>query len=183
MKKTIFRIRNVLGKTVNNHITSLFEKPRMIGIRGCDSPFVFIWDQDLVAIFLQAIKTKKEGIYNVAGVGALSIQEIATRLGKPVFKLPAEFLKNIIRVLRFLRLTQYSPDQTKFIQYRPVLSNKKLMTEFAYTPQKTSAQVFEYWVETHQHACSNMAKIVASVMIGFFTFMSRSVFALSMFVL
>ena len=155
LKQTIFRIGTVLGKTVNNQITSLFEKPRMIGIRGSDSPFVFIWDHDLVSIFLQAIETQREGIYNVAGSGALSIQEIAARLGKPVLKLPAGLVRNAIRVLRVLGLTQYTPDQTKFIQYRPVLDNTKLRESFGYVPKKTSAEVFELWMETHDYPKGN----------------------------
>jgi UDP-glucose 4-epimerase len=37
-----------------NQITDLFEKPRLIAIRGSDSPFVFIWDQDVVGAMCKA---------------------------------------------------------------------------------------------------------------------------------
>ena len=78
----VLRIGTILGETVNNQITALFEKPRLIAIAGSDSPFVFIWDRDVVGAILHAITTDKAGIYNVAGDGALTLREIAARLGK-----------------------------------------------------------------------------------------------------
>ena len=38
------------GARVDNQITALFERPRLLKIRGSTSPFVFIWDTDVVAI-------------------------------------------------------------------------------------------------------------------------------------
>ncbi|MBZ0131738.1 MAG: NAD-dependent epimerase/dehydratase family protein, partial [Rhodocyclaceae bacterium] len=48
LQQVVFRIGTILGETVRNQITALFEKPRLIAIRGSDSPFVFIWDKDVV---------------------------------------------------------------------------------------------------------------------------------------
>ena len=55
----MFRIGTILGATVHNQITDLFEKPRLIAIRGSDSPFVFIWDQDVVGAILHAIASDR----------------------------------------------------------------------------------------------------------------------------
>jgi UDP-glucose 4-epimerase len=41
LKQVALRI-TILGAIVHNRITDLFEKPRLIAIRGSDSPFVFI---------------------------------------------------------------------------------------------------------------------------------------------
>ncbi|MBL8033772.1 MAG: SDR family oxidoreductase [Leptospiraceae bacterium] len=145
LKQTIFRIGTILGATVRNQITDLFEKPRLIAIRGSRSPFVFIWDQDVVGVMLRAIVSGKAGIYNVAGDGALSIREIAQRLGKRVVNLPPSLLRAALWLLKRLRLTQYGPEQINFLRYRPVLANRRLKEEFGYVPQKTSAEVFEFW--------------------------------------
>ena len=51
----MLRIGTILGPTVRNQITDMFEKPRLLAIRGSDSPFVFIWDQDVVGIIVRAI--------------------------------------------------------------------------------------------------------------------------------
>ena len=67
LKQVVFRIGTILGATVKNQITDLFEKPRPIAILGSDSPFVFIWDQDVVGCILHAVSSGKTGIFNVAG--------------------------------------------------------------------------------------------------------------------
>jgi UDP-glucose 4-epimerase len=127
---------------VHNQITDMFEKPRLLGIRGSDSPFVFIWDQDVVGIILRALQDGPAGIFNVAGDGALSIDEIARELGKPCIKIPAVLLQLALAILKPLGLTQYGPEQLDFLRYRPVLLNTRLKTVFGYTPTYTSAQVF-----------------------------------------
>lgn len=147
LTQTIFRIGTILGESVRNQITDLFEKPRLIAIQGSDSPFVFIWDQDVVRALLLAIESGKGGIYNLAGDGALSIHQLATRLSKPVVSLPAGLIKFALRLLKVLGLTQYGPEQVNFLRYRPVLDNHRLKNEFGYTPAKTSSEVFDYWLQ------------------------------------
>jgi UDP-glucose 4-epimerase len=150
LQQTIFRIGTILGVTVRNQITDLFDKPRLIGIRGADSPFVFIWDQDVVGAMLHAINTGKAGIYNVAGDGAMTLREIAQRLDKPVLALPAWLLCGALGVLKPLGLTQYGPEQIDFLRYRPVLSNQRLKHEFGFVPSMTSAQVFDFYLKARR---------------------------------
>ena len=145
LEQVVLRIGTILGPTVRNQITDMFEKSRILTIRGSDSPFVFIWDQDVVGIIQRAISQGPPGIYNVAGDGALTLQEIAQRLGKGTVNLPAWLLGMALTVLKPLGLTQYGPEQLDFLRYRPVLLNTKLKTEFGYTPTYTSAEVFEIY--------------------------------------
>lgn len=144
--QVVLRIGTILGETVDNQITALFERKRPIAIRGSDSPFVFVWDEDVVACIEHAIDTGATGIYNVAGDGALTIGEIAARMGKRCRVLPAGFVRAALSVLRALRLTQYGPEQVDFLRYRPVLSNERLKTRLGYTPRKSSSEAFDAWL-------------------------------------
>jgi len=146
LQQVVFRIGTILGETVRNQITDLFEKPRLVAIRGSDSPFVFIWDQDVVGCMRAAVYSDKAGVYNVAGDGALGIQEIAARLGKRCVALPAWLLAAALALLKPLGLTQYGPEQVNFLRYRPVLDNRRLKEVFGYVPQKTSVEVFEFYL-------------------------------------
>ena len=150
LQQVVLRIGTILGATVHNQITDLFEKPRLIAIRGSDSPFVFIWDQDVAGSILHAISTDKTGIYNVAGDGALTITEIAARLGKRCVVLPASLVGAALAVLKKLGLTQYGPEQVDFLRYRPVLDNRRLKQEFGYVPRKTSSEVFDFWLASRK---------------------------------
>jgi UDP-glucose 4-epimerase len=149
LRQVVFRIGTILGETVRNQITDLFEKPRLIAIRGSDSPFVFIWDQDVVGCMLEAVYSDKTGVYNVAGDGALGIREIAARLGKRCVVFPAWLLQAALALLKALGLTQYGPEQVNFLRYRPVLDNRRLKEVFGYVPRKTSAEVFEFYLAAH----------------------------------
>lgn len=146
LRQVVFRIGTILGATVRNQITDLFDKPRLLALRGADSPFVFVWDQDVVACMLEAVHSEKTGIYNVAGDGALGIREIAARLDKRCVVLPAWLLRSALALLKPLGLTQYGPEQVKFLRYRPVLANRRLKQAFGYAPKKTSAEVFEFYL-------------------------------------
>lgn len=145
MAQFVFRVGTILGKTTNNPITDYLKKPKLMCLKGYPSAFVAIWDQDLVQILFKACQDGKPGIYNVAGDGAIPSQDLAKLLNKPTQVLPVGLLKLAFRVLRPLGLVKYGPESLKFIQYRPVLSNAKLKSEFAYTPTKTSKEVFEFW--------------------------------------
>lgn len=143
LEQVVFRVGTILGETTRNQITALFERPRLIAIRGSKSPFVFIWDRDVAGAIEHAIFDGRPGVYNVAGDGALSIQEIAARLGKRCVTLPPGLLRAVLAVLHPLKLSRYGPEQVDFLRYRPVLDNRRLKEVFGYVPQLSSAEVFE----------------------------------------
>lgn len=145
LRQTVLRIGTILGETVDNQITALFDKARPLAVAGSDSPFVFVWDQDVVGAILHAIRSGRAGVYNLAGDGALTMHEIAARMGKRCRVLPAWLLAAALAVGRAFGLTAYGPEQLRFLRYRPVLDNRRLKEEFGYRPQKTSAEVFDFW--------------------------------------
>lgn len=142
LKQLILRPGTILGKTVNNLITDMFQKPFVMGILGHKSPFVFIWDEDVIQIIVKGIAENKEGSYNLAGDGALSLEEISRMIRKPYLPIPAFLLQSILWILRLFRLTQYGPDQIDFLRYRPVLANQQLKNVFGYTPKYNSKETF-----------------------------------------
>ena len=143
----VLRPGTILGSTTRNQITDLFDRSIIMGLRGASTPFVFIWDQDVVAILRRGIFTDLSGIYNVAGDGVMTMADIAERLGKRYVPLPVPLVRGFLRVLRQLRLTQYGPEQVDFLRYRPVLANTKLKEEFGYVPHKTTREAFEVFAE------------------------------------
>jgi UDP-glucose 4-epimerase len=145
LEQVVLRVGTVLGAGTDNQITALFAKPRLLAIHGADSPFVFIWTHDLARILQRAATDGPAGIYNVAGDGALSIRDLARRLDKPVRTLPACLIKAALALAHPLRLSRYGPEQVRFLQYRPVLANDALKRDFGYTPELSSAEVFDLW--------------------------------------
>ena len=145
LEQVVLRIGTILGERVDNQITALFEKKRLLKIRGSASPFVFVWDTDVVGAIEQAATGEVTGIFNVAGDGALTIDEIAAALGKRTLAIPEPVLRGVLAVGKRLGLTAYGPEQTVFLAHRPVLDNTRLKEVLGYRPRRTSAAAFESW--------------------------------------
>jgi UDP-glucose 4-epimerase len=149
LEQVVFRIGTILGPTVRNQITAMWDGKRILRIAGADSPFVFVWVDDVAATMARAATDGPAGIYNVAGDGALTVPELARRLGKPLLTLPAPMLAWGLRIGRALKLVPWGPEQVRFLRYRPVLANDALKRDFGYTPSKTSAEAFDAYLATH----------------------------------
>ncbi|MFC7789272.1 SDR family oxidoreductase [Microbacterium sp. MAHUQ-60] len=149
LEQVIFRIGTILGPTVRNQITALWDGPRVLRVAGSDSPFVFVWVDDVAGAMVRAAVDGPAGIYNVAGDGRLTVPEIAERLGKRMLTVPARALATALRVGRFLHLTEHGPEKVIFLRYRPVLANRRLKEEFGYMPKLTSQEAFEEYLRTH----------------------------------
>lgn len=142
LKQTIFRPGTILGENVHSPVTDLFEQPFMLGISGSNSPFVFIWDEDLLACILEAVFKDKPGIFNQAGDGAVTPREIAQLISKPYLAIPAPVLRAILALLKTVGLSENGPERVNFLRYRPVLSNRRLKEQFGYSPKHTSLEAF-----------------------------------------
>lgn len=145
LAQLIFRPGTILGANTDNLITNLFRKKRLLAVSGSASPFVFIWDQDVINAIELGIQRDSRGIFNMAGDGALSIDDIGAILGKPVMHVPAAVIAGALAVGQFLHLTRYGPEQVNFLRYRPVLSNRRLKEEFGYQPAKSSEDTFRFF--------------------------------------
>jgi UDP-glucose 4-epimerase len=148
LKQLIFRCCTILGATAKNQITDLFDGKRVLGLAGCEIPFVLIWDMDVVGAILKGIiEENSSGIYNTAGDGILTMKEMAGIMAKPYVAVPPGLIKGALWIMKKLGVTQYGPEQVNFLRYRPVLSNKRLKEVFGYTPQKTTREVFQFFLE------------------------------------
>jgi len=146
LRQLILRPGTILGAATDNLITGLFRAKRMLAIRGSDSPFVFVWDEDVVGAIEHGLRNDLVGIYNLAGDGALTVREIAAILGKPVLALPANGIRAALWLGRRFGIGRYGPEQVDFLRYRPVLSNRRLKEQFGYRPRKTSEETFRFYV-------------------------------------
>ncbi len=149
LEQVVFRIGTILGPTVRNQITALWDGRRILRIAGSDSPFVFVWVDDVAAAMVRAATDGPTGVFNVAGDGRMTVPEIAARLGTSQLVVPAWALSAALGIGRALRLTEHGPEKVPFLRYRPVLSNRRLKEEFGYTPTLTSAEAFDAYLASH----------------------------------
>ncbi len=143
LRQLVFRVCTILGEKTDNQITDIFRKPVIVGVAGTETPFVFIWDQDLVECILKGVLEKAEGVYNVAGDGQVSLRQAARQLGKPYLSIPPSLLRGALWLFHKAGISQYGPEQINFLRYRPVLANGRLKSRFGYAPRFSSHESFE----------------------------------------
>lgn len=146
LKQVILRPGTILGPDFDGPIVNLFQQKMITGVAGYPGPFVFIWSEDVVAYIHEAMFTDVEGDFNLAGDGAVSMAQIAKTLKKPYLPLPSWLIEGALSILKPLGLTQYGPEQVKFVKYRPVLANDKLKRTFTHQPSYTSQQALEQFL-------------------------------------
>ena len=163
----IFRPGTILGKSVKNQITQLFEGPVVLGLADAATPFVFICDEDVVNCLLKGVRTGATGIYNLAGDGVMTMKEIAGRMGKPFIGVPSKLMEEGLGFLKPRGLVAYGPEQVRFLKYRPVLGNEKLKREFGYVPKRTSREVFDlYWQHQPREGLAGFLRTVNETIKG-----------------
>ncbi|MGW9631233.1 NAD-dependent epimerase/dehydratase family protein [Agromyces sp. NPDC055520] len=140
--QVVLRIGTVLGPTVANQITALWDAPLILAIRGSESPFVFVWVDDVVGAIVRGATGQVTGVFNVAGDGRVTVSEIAGALGKRTITVSPAMLAFALRVGHTVRLTVHGPERVGFLQHRPVLDNSRLKSVLGYTPAKTSLEAF-----------------------------------------
>ncbi|GAA2949554.1 NAD-dependent epimerase/dehydratase family protein [Microbacterium luteolum] len=149
LEQVVFRIGTILGPSVRNQITALWDGRRILRIAGSDSPFVFVWVDDVADAMVRAATDGPAGVFNVAGDGRMTVPEIAARLGRRQLVLPAWALASALRIGRMLRLTEHGPEKVPFLRFRPVLANRRLKEEFGFVPTRTTREAFEEYLATH----------------------------------
>lgn len=149
LAQLVFRPGTILGETVANQITALFEKPVVMGLSDAATPFNFIWDQDVVAALVAGARGDKAGTFNLIGDGVMTLREIAVALGKPYVAVPSRVVGVALTALKRLGRAPYGPEQVRFLKYRPVMANDALKRDFGFRPRKTSREVFAVYAAAH----------------------------------
>ncbi|MBZ0252757.1 MAG: SDR family oxidoreductase [Candidatus Methylomirabilis sp.] len=157
LAQLVLRPGTILGEGTANQITALFKKRVVLGVRGSETPFVFIWDRDVVRCILRGLREDLSGVYNLAGDGVVTLREIARMQGRPYLAVPPSLLRGALAVLKRLGLTRYGPEQVDFLRYRPVLANRRLKEAFGYTPERTSREVIEAYLAAERRRTGRAA--------------------------
>jgi UDP-glucose 4-epimerase len=145
LSQLIFRVGTILGERAASPLTALFDRRVVVGVAGSEAPFVLIWDEDVADCIAKGVLEERQGIFNLAGDGAVPLSEIARRLGHFYLPLPAPLLAGALRALQALGLSARGAEQVDFLRYRPVLCSDALEREFGFRPRFDSLGCLEHY--------------------------------------
>jgi UDP-glucose 4-epimerase len=142
---TIVRPCFVVGPGFNNPLANHLRK-RIVLMPSPRSPLQFVHEDDLVEAMYQLLILRKAGIYNIAGDGVISADEMVKILGNVPFPLPFKVLwvvNNLGWYLRLRFLTEFPSPALNLLRYRWVASNDKLKKEIGFKYRCDSRAAFE----------------------------------------
>ena len=149
---TQFRGSIVLGAHTQNIVSKVIEWPArrfpwIFCVRGANPPMQFLGEEDVGDILYQAIKCGKRGIFNFAGDGVIRFYDLVRQAGKHPLPLPPFLVYPATALLWTLRLVPFPAGMLDMIRYPWVADNKRLKEVFGYTPQHTSQQALDAFVQ------------------------------------
>jgi len=138
----VLRPGTVLGDGTDNRLAALFTRRVILGPTGTGVPFVFVWDRDVAAVIARGVTERVTGVYNLAGDGVLTLEDIAAIEARPYLRVPPLLMAAVLGVLSRARLSPYDPEEVDFLRYRPVLDNTAVKRAFPGLPRLTTAEVY-----------------------------------------
>ncbi|MGH3979039.1 MAG: NAD-dependent epimerase/dehydratase family protein [Pseudonocardiaceae bacterium] len=143
---TVLRFTNFIGPRIDTVLTRYFGLPVVPTVLGYDARVQLLHEEDALGVLERAVRDNLPGVFNVGGDGVLLLSQAIRRAGRVSVPVPEPVVSTAARVLGNLRLVDFSPEQTQFLNFGRVLDTTKLRTEFGFTPRWTTAQAFDDYV-------------------------------------
>jgi UDP-glucose 4-epimerase len=147
---TVLRFANFIGPRIDTILTRYFSLPVVPTVLGYDARLQLLHEEDALAVLERATREQLPGVFNVGGDGVLLLSQAIRRAGRVPAPIPGPAVSTVGRLLRNGRLVDFSPEQTRFLNFGRVLDITRLRTEFGFTPRWTTAQAFDDFVRGRQ---------------------------------
>jgi UDP-glucose 4-epimerase len=143
----IVRACSILGpEGIGSVSTGMFQSV-MIRLIGYDPLVQFLHEDDLAELIVTLIRSKKRGVFNAGGEGALRYREVIAATGRPCVAVPAKMLSLLLTLSWRLRLQAESPPGgLEFIKYPIVVSTEKVREEVGFEFRYTTRDTLESYL-------------------------------------
>lgn len=143
---TVLRFTDVIGPRIDTALTRYFALPVVPTVLGFDARVQLLHEEDALAVLERATRERLPGVFNVGGDRVLLLSQAIRRAGRIPAPIPEPAVATVGRLLRTAQLLDYSPEQTRLLNFARVLDTARLRTEFGFTPRWTTVQAFDDFV-------------------------------------
>lgn len=89
----------VIGRNVSSMSVAILATPALVGVRGEESPFQFVHQDDVMRFLYAATTGERTGLVNLADEGTMSLEGVGGLLGRRVVRIPAGVLGRTMDVM------------------------------------------------------------------------------------
>ncbi|MEI4270188.1 NAD-dependent epimerase/dehydratase family protein [Klenkia sp. LSe6-5] len=136
----VLRFTNFIGPRIDSLLTGFLRLPVVPTALGFDARVQLLHEDDAVAVLAKATTGEFTGTVNVGAQGTVLLSQAIRRLGRVPLPLPEQAMAPLGRLTRQARITDYSPEQLRFLNFGRVVDTRVLREEFGYTPRYTTAE-------------------------------------------
>ena len=145
----ILRCCPVMGANADNFIAQAFDKPFLVAVSGANPPMQLIHEEDLARCLQMVVLGDSEGLYNLAGSGAINWADMASVRGRRVFSAPAWLLYPATQLAWSLRLQSDSPALgLEMVRYPWLADTAKIEREVGFSPRFSSREAWDAHVSS-----------------------------------
>lgn len=160
---TVLRFVNFIGPRIDTVLTRYFSLPIVPTVLGYDARIQLLHEEDALAVLERATCHELPGVYNVGADGVLLLSQALRRAGKIPCPVPPPAVGIVSRVLRGIRVVDFSPEQMRFLNFGRVVDTRRLKEEFGFTPRWTTVQAFDDFVRSRvQHPVIPPERVAAA---------------------
>ncbi|MHB8719348.1 MAG: NAD-dependent epimerase/dehydratase family protein [Candidatus Dormibacteria bacterium] len=136
---TTLRFGNVLGEVHDSPFARLFDLPVIPTVLGFDPRLQFLDEDDAVDALLHALRSRRPGVYNVAGPGVVVLSQAVAVMGAVSAPL-IPFLggTHVLRALERSGLVDFPAEFARLLKYGRVVDTTKLRVDLGFTPRRTT---------------------------------------------
>lgn len=138
VETVVLRPANVVGPTLNNMISRLLRRPRVMRLLGYDPMLQFVHEEDVAQAVQLAVRSDRRGIYNVAGEGTVSFTRAIELCGARPVSLPHPVAYALAR--GFSRRRAAARVLLDFVRYPTVIDDRLIRRELGYAPRYTTRE-------------------------------------------
>ncbi|HST84593.1 MAG TPA: NAD-dependent epimerase/dehydratase family protein [Kineosporiaceae bacterium] len=144
------RLANLVGPGIRTPMTDYFSLPVIPTVLGFDPRLQFLHEDDSLEALRLAALRDVSGVVNVAGDGVISLGQAARIAGRPTAPVPP-MLGGAVRMLyRRTGLTDFSPEQIRYLSYGRGLDTTRMRAMLGLVPQYSTREAFLDFVQTRR---------------------------------
>jgi UDP-glucose 4-epimerase len=144
---SVLRLANLIGPTINGALTHYLAMPIVPTSLGYDPRVQLLHESDAVEVIRLATVSDRPGTVNVAGDGVLVLSQLIRRVGRLRLPVPARAISLVGTLVHNTGVLEFSAEQASFLNYGRVVDTSRLKTSFGYTPDYTTAQALDSYLE------------------------------------
>jgi len=143
---TIIRPCFVVGPGFNNGMSEYLTSSRVI-LPSKTAPMQFVHEDDLVRALLYCLENSVSGVYNIAGAGEMTFDEMVAMQGNKLTRMPNFLLNGLLTMTRLLKGEVTSSSSLNMTHYPWIASREKFIDQTGFEYQFDTHSAFKNFVD------------------------------------